>query len=308
MPNEFRLLMLGAMYENGGNTVHRLLDGHPGLYTYPFESQLGTRHVIDQYTSTMPSKYRWPEFVLDSSPAQDYAAIIDEECKVRALTPRVSKFRDYPFDFEDAKRRELFEGHVAKLGRGRANNVAAFFRATFEAWNDHRSSGEERVYVGYSPVLGVDAEKILSDFPDGHFLHIVRNPWSAYADTKKRPVPLSLSAYMNLWTLSQYFALLALEKHPGRMHVLRLEDVLPDPHSALSPICQALGLAADESLRSVSWNGTPMTEVYPWGTIRTPTPEANRATAAELDAAEREAVRWRAQGYLERLGYQNFPD
>lgn len=29
MSNDFRLLMIGAMYENGGNTTHRLLDGHP---------------------------------------------------------------------------------------------------------------------------------------------------------------------------------------------------------------------------------------------------------------------------------------
>ena len=29
MSNDFRLLMIGAMYENGGNTTHRFLDGHP---------------------------------------------------------------------------------------------------------------------------------------------------------------------------------------------------------------------------------------------------------------------------------------
>ena len=46
MSDDFRLLMLGAMYENGGNTTHRLLDGHPQLFVYPFESQLGTRLVI----------------------------------------------------------------------------------------------------------------------------------------------------------------------------------------------------------------------------------------------------------------------
>ena len=32
MSNDFRLLMLGAMYENGGNTTHRFLDGHPELF------------------------------------------------------------------------------------------------------------------------------------------------------------------------------------------------------------------------------------------------------------------------------------
>ena len=43
MRSNFRLLMISAMYENGGNTTQRLLDGHPELFSYPFESQPGTQ-------------------------------------------------------------------------------------------------------------------------------------------------------------------------------------------------------------------------------------------------------------------------
>ena len=50
MSQDFRLLMIGAMYENGGNTTHRFFDGHPELFVYPFESQLGTRWVHDHLT------------------------------------------------------------------------------------------------------------------------------------------------------------------------------------------------------------------------------------------------------------------
>ena len=45
--NNFKLLMISAMYENGGNTTHRLLDVHPQLCVYPFESQLGSKYVND---------------------------------------------------------------------------------------------------------------------------------------------------------------------------------------------------------------------------------------------------------------------
>ena len=83
MNQKFRLLMLSAMYENGGNATHRLLDGHPQLFVYPFESQLGTHLVKDHLSSTFPLKYRWPEFPLEGSADQDYKIIIDEECKVR---------------------------------------------------------------------------------------------------------------------------------------------------------------------------------------------------------------------------------
>jgi hypothetical protein len=304
----FRLLMIGAMYENGGNTTHRFLDGHPDLFVYPFESQLGTRLVADALSSTFPVKYRWPVFALDATPEQDYLAIIDEETRVRARTPHVSKFRGRPFAFDDDERGELYVRRVHESGRSRGANVEAFLRATFEAWRDHRASGRESVYVGYSPVVVVDAELILADLPGAHVLHVVRNPWSAYADTKKRPVPLSLDAYMLGWTLNQHFALLAQRRHPDRVHVVRAEDVMADPAGTLGGVLARLGLGADEALERPSWNGEPLDEVYPWGTIRTPTPEANRATAEELSADERERIAEHAAAYLEQLGYADFFD
>ncbi|MBV8084022.1 MAG: sulfotransferase [Chloroflexi bacterium] len=306
MSDDFRLLMLGAMYENGGNTTHRFLDGHPRLFVYPFESQLGTSLVQDYLTSMFPVKYRWPAFRLDATPLQDYRAIIDEEGKVRARTPDVSKFRHMPFDFSDDERASLYVQHVERTGRSRGNNVAAFFRATFEAWKDFQRSGQEDVYVGYSPIVVVDAEKILADLPGAHVLHVVRNPWSAYADTKKRPVPLSIEHYLGGWCLNQYFALLYQRRYPERVHVVRLEDELADREAALSPVCKALGIPFDGALTRSSWNGHLLEQVYPWGTIRTATAEANHATALELSEAERDEVRERCWQYLEPLGYSNY--
>lgn len=306
MPSDFRLLMIGAMYENGGNTTHRFLDGHPELFVYPFESQPGTRLVVDHLSSMFPVKYRWPVFALDATPLEDYRAIIDEECKVRARTPHVSKFRHMPFDFSDDARARLYEAHVARTGRSRGHNMAAFFQATFEAWKDCRRTGREKVWVGYSPIITVDAVKILTDLPNAHVLHVVRNPWSAYADTKKRPVPLGLEIYLLAWTLNQYHALLAREQFPGRLHIVRTEDVMADSTKALGPVCDALGIERAPSLRTPSWNGETLTEVYPWGTIRKATPEANKATALELTPAERDQVRAHAFQYLDTFDYRSF--
>lgn len=302
----FRLLMLSAMYENGGNMTHRFLDGHPQMFVYPFESQLGTNLVQDHLTSMFPVKYRWPVFALDATPYQDYKAIVDEECKVRARTPHVSKFRHMPFDFDDDERCAIFEKYVSETGRSRANNIAAFFRATFDAWENHRRTGEQVVYGGYSPIIVVDADKILGDLPQAHVLHVVRNPWSAYADTKKRPVPLPLARYMLGWTMNQYYALYFKEKFPDRMHIVRAEDVMADSHQTLGDICQKLGLEATDSLRRPTWNGTPLEEVYPWGTLRNVTPESNRATAEELSERERAEIRAYTWQYLDVFDYRSF--
>jgi hypothetical protein len=305
MSNDIRLLMLGAMYENGGNTTHRFLDGHPQMFVYPFESQVGTRMVNDHLTSMYPVKYRWPTFALDATPEQDYRAIIDEEGKVRARTPQVSKFRHMPFDFSDDERAAHYARYIAQTGRSRGDNMAAFFRATFDAWKDYRRSGRESVYVGYSPIITVDADKILNDLPNAHVLHVVRNPWSAYADTKKRPVPLSLHHYMLGWTMNQYYALYFREKFPGRLHIVRVEDVMADSVGTLGAVCQALGVEPAESLRKPTWNGAELEEVYPWGTLRKVTPEVNRATALELSERERAEIRAYTWQYLDVFDYRS---
>jgi hypothetical protein len=41
MDQEFKLIMISAGFEHGGNVTHRHFDGHPELNVYPFESQLG---------------------------------------------------------------------------------------------------------------------------------------------------------------------------------------------------------------------------------------------------------------------------
>ena len=52
-----------------------------------------------------------------------------------------------------------------------------------------------------------------------------------------------------------------------------------------------------------TWNGTLLKEVYPWGTIRIPTPEANLATARELTTGQIDEIRVRARPYLEAFDY-----
>ena len=155
-------------------------------------------------------------------------------------------------------------------------------------------------------IAAADADKIIEDMPEAHVLHVVRNPWSAYADTKKRPKPMSLANYMTAWVTVQYHALLSREQFGSRVHIVRAEDVMANPSQTLGPVCAALGLAAAPSLSETTWNGEVLQEVFPWGTIRRATTEANVATARELSAAEQDDVALRAAHYLDIFDYKAF--
>jgi len=296
--------MLSAMYENGGNATHRLLDGHPELFVYPFESQPGTKFVNDFLSSLYPLKYRWPVFPTDISAEDAYELIIDEEAKIRMKTPRVSKFQNADLKMTDIDRKKDFVALLRGKSLNRAHAMEAFFRASFNTWKNYPASGKEKVYVGYSPIIGVDGEKIINDFPhNGYILHIVRNPFSAYADTKKRPVPLSLAHYMTGWVTAQYFAKLWEEKYPGRFFVLRFEDIVKNPRRILARTLSKIGIRDSETLSYPSWNGERLAEVYPWGTVRIPTGAANLATAQELSKKEISLIYERTEMYIEYLGY-----
>jgi hypothetical protein len=309
MPTKpFKFIMISAMYENGGNTTHRLLDGHPQLYVYPFESQPGTKYVNDFLSSLYPLKYRWPVFPSTSNAEEMYELIIDEEGKVRSKTPYVSKFRTADFNLNDKERKAHFVNLLKKktvITRGDA--VEAFFRATFEAWKNYNHSGKEKAYVGYSPIIGVDGDKIIADYKgNGHILHVVRNPFSAYADTKKRAVPLSIVHYMTGWTMCQYYSLIFAEKYPNNYHIVRFEDIIKDPTKVLSKVLSKAGIDSSPTLAYPSWNREKLKEVYPWGTIRIPTESVNLKTAKELSKEETKEIYSRTRNYIDLLNYGDF--
>lgn len=299
-------MMISAMYENGGNTTHRMLDGHPELHVYPYESQLGTSLVSDFLLSLVPYKYRWPEFPMDGEVANDYELFFDEEMKTRLRVPSRSKFKDAPMDLNEADRKKDFIAWMEGKPRTRANLVDAFYHSTFSAWKNVTRTGKEKAYLGYSPVIGLDGEKMIKDFPDGHVIHVVRNPWSGYADTKRRPFPLSLQRYTWTWNFMQEMALTYNEKFPKNFHIVRFEDLVADPKKTMNGLCRKLGLSASPATLYPSWNGQKLESVYPWGTIRTPTTEANIATMKELSKKEHAEIKILSGVMRRALGYDNF--
>jgi hypothetical protein len=285
------LIMISAMYENGGNTTHRMLDGHPELLVYPFESQVGTPLVSDYLTSYVPIRYRWPELPMDGEPERDYELFWDEELKTYLRVRSRSKFRDCGLQMDEQDRRREFVAYLARNPRTRRTIVEAFFHSTFAAWKNLRRSGSERAFVGYNPVQVLDVDKFFRDFPDGHMIHTVRHPFAGYADTKKRPFPLSLERYGWTWNLCQHTALVAEQRYAGRFHILRFEDLVADAEASLGTILGRMGFEWSDACQVPTFNGQRLEDIQPWGTIRSPTLKAHEATKAELSRAEQDQLR-----------------
>lgn len=303
---DFQLIMISAGFEHGGNVTHRFLDGHPELYVYPFESQLGNSLFSDYLSSLWPFRYRYPEFPTDGTPGDDYELFYDEEIKVRLRTPSRSKFKNADIQLNETDRKARFAEILKNKPRTRANIVAAFFQSTFDTWTNLNRSGHEHIYVGYCPAIGLDGDRILADFPNGHVVHVVRNPLSAYAETKRRPFPHSLQRFIMSWNILHSVALAYANRYPNNYHMLRYEDLVSDPRATFMALCQKLNIEFSETLLYPSWNGVELEQVYPWGTIKFPTVEANIAAAKELSQQERDEIRSLTAVMCKVLGYEHW--
>ncbi|MEM4367952.1 MAG: sulfotransferase [Candidatus Anstonellales archaeon] len=305
--DDFRLVMISAMYENGGNTLHRHLDTHPELYVYPFESQLGTMFCIDHLSSLFPYKYRWPEFPNEIQVEDAFELFFDEELKTRVRAPNSSKFRDANIELDEKERKAIFVELMKNKEKERKALVKAFFKSTFEAWKNYNRSGKECVYVGYSPIICVDTPKMIKDFEQIKIIHVVRNPYSAYADTKKRPFPLSLERYTITWNIVQYLALIYSVKFPNNFLIIKYEDFCEDKRKILQKVCNFIGVSNEYSTTTPSWNRKPLEKIYPWGTIVTATKEVNIRTLKELKKDEIKQIRDLCYSHIiKEFGYDTY--
>lgn len=297
------LIMISAMYENGGNVTHRHLDGHPELFVYPFESQPGTRFVSDELLSMFPFKYRWPVFPAEGDSASDFELLFDEEYKTRVRRPDGSKFRDADFQVDEKDRKKIFIEYMKDKPRTTGNLVLAWYHSSFAAWRNVKKTGQEKFFVGYSPIIGVDAERMFRDIPGSIMLHVVRNPFVCFSETCRRPFPLSLKRYIWTWNFVQYKALVFQKKFPKQFIIMRYEDLLMKKEETTRKLADQLGIKWNQSMLYPSWNAKKLDNVYPWGTIDFPDENEQQKRKSELTKDQIAEIKVISSIFAEKLGY-----
>lgn len=303
----FNLIMISAWHEQFGNGMLRMLDGHPNLYVYPFESQVSTTlssNIISGPNHWVPQRYSYPEFSSEITPEAAYHAIWDQELKTYLRTPHLSKFKNCGLVMNESKRIESFLKILGQNKRiSRALLIEAFFRSTFMAWENYPASGNHSHYVGYSPPIIFDADKFFNDFPNGHMIHVIRNPFSGFADTIKRPFPFSLTKYCQIWNMTQVTALVYQKKYANKVHLVFAEHIFNNPEDSMKKLLMNLEVPWHNSVLEPSFSGQKLEQIYPWGTIRYPTSVANSSTAAELTVQQKEDIRTECWPVLNLLNY-----
>lgn len=302
---KFNFVMISAGFEHGGNVTHRHLDGHPDLMVYPFESQLGNRNFNDFLASIERIQYRYPEFPEGLSSDELYEQIIDEEMKTFLRKRNGSKFKDADLILDESKRICAFKKHLGDGPYKRRDVIEAFFKSTFESWeNYYAKPNENMTYVGYSPAIGIDADRIIRDFENVKIMHIIRNPFSAYRDTKRRPFPQSLNRYLITWNIYHSTVEMYAKLYPNNVKIFRYEDLVYSKENFMEDVSKFINVAFNESMLYPSWNGVEIKEmIAPWGTVLKSTPEYNREIINDLTNEEKKHIASATKALAVHFGY-----
>jgi hypothetical protein len=252
----------------------------------------------------LPLRYRWPIFEEGVSPKEAYYSMQDEELKCLLRTPNRSKFKDCGLIMDEGDREKLFIKYCEGKRLSRKTFIEALFYSTFEAWKNYNLKENASWYVGYNPGMIADFDKVIADFPEIKIIHIIRNPYSSYADYLKRPYPeYPQTKYAWTWNIIQHLAYTYERKYPNNFKTLRIEDFLADKKGTLSPILSWAAIEWSDNLTFPSFNGKKLDSVYPWGTIVTPTVEENLNTAKRLSPEQKKIISTECRLMIDAFGY-----
>jgi len=270
MSDPFRLVLISAWNDSGGGFLHRLFDGHPECFVYPFELQLGTALLHDGFESWFRPKYRWPILPEDlgaASPEQLFELFLDDEVKGCLRGRAASKFREFDLELSMEAWRTQFAARLGAAPRTPERVIAAYVGGLFAAWRNRRGSGRERIYLAHCPTIVLDADRLLVDCPEARLIHVVRRPTSGFVDMRRRVPDVEVASYCRKWSLINMLGFYFAEKYPARMTTVRFDRLIEERAAELGRLCAWLGLGYDAVLEVPTWNGEPLARLWPFGGV-----------------------------------------
>ena len=288
----FPLVLVSAWNDSGGGFLHRLFDGHPECWVWPFELQLGTESLHDGFADWFRAKYRWPDWPADlvtASADRLFDRFLDDELKGRLADPTGSKFREFDADVAIDAWRQAFATRLLR-GRTREDIVAAYVGALFDVWRNRQASGRERLYLGHCPTIVLDADRIVHELPEARLIHVVRRPTSGLVDFRRRVPDMDAVVYCRKWSLINTLGFTFAEKYPTRVTTVRLDELIGARPATLRRLCDWLGLAYDPIVETPTWNHMPLARMGPFGGVPVVSATHEVEAEASLSPDERALV------------------
>lgn len=255
------ILWISQIQRSGGTLLSQLFDGHPQIYSHPYEMHWGR-----------PNKWDWPFPPMPQETVVDIFRRLEQPWLIRcASNGRYTKnpgsaYPTYPFLFDVGVQEKLFVSMMEKMlptdGRTMLNTYLTSF---FNAWLDYQNlyGTKKKFTCGFTPralMVEGNVERFMSDFPDGYIISSIRHPSGWYSSAKKH----GFTEYGDLediifdWIRSCEGIERVKDCWPDRIAVIRFEDLVREPDVVMRALCDFLSLQWTEILVTPTFNSIPI--------------------------------------------------
>jgi len=250
------LIHIGGDARSGGSLLCRLLDGHPNVGAYPFECE-----YFEDRNGRLAS---FQEFMK----TRDYSSL-ESATFIRKFEKFANGVLHSKLHYDDWKEVFSYDDFISCLhksldGINTLSDSMVFDLVSLEFFKEFYqdpSIGKSLTHVvnHCSRTFVADLDKFFDVFPDGYFVHILRDPRSIGASMKRfsnivdgtrvEEFPSNFADILVLrWLLSLHMAIENKRRHGFRYIVVRYEDLVLKTEQWLRQFSTRIGIEYSQKL------------------------------------------------------------
>jgi hypothetical protein len=253
------LVLISQIQRSGGTLLNSLLDGHPEIFSHPYELLIGH-----------PSKHEWPALDPADGPER-WLEVLDERIIAHLFAEGYRKDagrNDHPalpFGLVPSFLERLFRVLVAERDVATSRDILdCYMTAFFGAWFDLQGYHDvpKRWVAAFTPraAWGDSRARFVGDYPQGRQLSIVRDPraWFASIDAPGKERFSDFDAAIASWLRGADEILAAKAERPAAVLTLTYEALVQRPEAVLRAIADWLGISWHPILLTPTYNRLPV--------------------------------------------------
>jgi hypothetical protein len=254
------LVLISQIQRSGGTLMNTLLDGHPELFSHPYELHIGS-----------PTKNDWPTLDPGAS-AEAWLEVLREPRLVRLFGEGYRKAANETFEEIESLPYTIVPSFMERLfgivcderpPQTPREILDRYFTAFFNAWMDCQGlqeSGKRWITALAQRVAWGDSRKrLFEDYPDGRLIAILRDPrgwWASARDYTAKYANLEVA--LDLWSTSTREMLAARREAPERVLLVSYEGLVAQPRETMKKVSRWLGIRWDPILLVPTFNRLPV--------------------------------------------------